>query len=569
MEYSVCMMTRYFAIFIFISQACALESHSPLVFTSWPPTKSQTPSFRQQIMMALRPIMRQPSTDFLYKRTPPLLPQPQRLVRPMKLSGNSPYFLLKNHFTTSYKRPTLTPLTSINNLKSSPSASPGEYVFENPFTNSLLQTQSITPSPTANAERFNPIHTIPAPNLSQLEVFPEWKSKPVNEYYEKPHPVFLPQRPNDIHQYQVTEETNDHTINDLASGTRKLYAPDPDPSLPAFKVKPATDPFSQPSNSNVQSFNLFGTLPSSSALIQSPPASIQFGSSNSQLLQNFVQQQSIAQGMPQPVYNPTYLVTQSNQLLDQHKRHLFQPEVVEEKSNLLAEASNLTPVKSVASPGQIMAAAKDKISDITSYEVLPSNPSPLIGDKFLSNSDAPTLTEKEVSDLINFGKLYDNLEHSGFIASTYYDSFPDGQGDFDITPQQRDNEEILRRANEDIAAKKASVTIRPTIANIVTEQSQISSKEFESLPLRIIVPDNPDTDVQIRAITNEVKRSDDFPIESNTESDIFSNVDEQVTHTETNSVYNLMNASTDDKTEITGSFEFYVDDSTEDMEHST
>lgn len=51
-----------------------------------------------------------------------------------------------------------------------------------------------------NTDRFNPIHTIPAPNLSQheLETYPAWKSKAGNNYYEKEHPVFLPQRPNDV-----------------------------------------------------------------------------------------------------------------------------------------------------------------------------------------------------------------------------------------------------------------------------------------------------------------------------------------------------------------------------------
>lgn len=207
-----------------------------------------------------------------------------------------------------------------------------------------------------------------------------------------------------------------------------------------------------------------------------------------------MQQQSIVQGMPLSVYNPTYLVTQSNQLLDQHKRHLFQPEVAspKERSNLVAEASNLTPTHSVASPGQIITAAKDKISDITSYEVLPSNPSPLVSGKYsasLSESVSPTLTEKEVSDLINFGKLYDNLDPNGFVASSYYDSFPDTHTDFDLTQQQRDNEEILRRANEDIAAKKVSVTSSPTTTSIVTEHQQRLAEQFENIPLRIIVPE--------------------------------------------------------------------------------
>lgn len=368
-----------------------------------------------------------------------------------------------------------------------------------------------------NADRFNPIHTIPAPNLSQLEAIPAWKTKVENEYYEKPHPVFQPQRPNDvslmefkrkiwlnwllfdvctlqIHQYQVTEETNDHSISNLVSDTRKLYAPDPDPSIQAFKVQPSTDPYSQPSNANFQTLNLYGTLVPST-LVQSPTTSIQFDASNTPIQEKLVQQQTIVRGMP--LYNPTYLVTQSNQLLDQHKRHLFQPEVPSsrDKSNFLAESSNLDPVQSVASPGQLLAAAKDKMSDISNYEILPSNPAPLVQAP-LAEPVQPTLTEREVSDLINFGKLYDNLNQNGFVASSYYDSFPDSQVDFEITQQQRDNDEILRKANEDIAARKASVTSSPTTTSLYAEHQQRLAEQFENVPLRIIVPEinnNPQT----------------------------------------------------------------------------
>lgn len=381
-----------------------------------------------------------------------------------------------------------------------------------------------------NADRFNPIHTIPAPNLSQLETFPAWQTKPKNEHFDKPYPVFLPQRPNDvsrnfgkciimvmrnnifqIHQYQVTEDTNDHTINNIVSGTRKLYAPDPDPSLPAIKIKPSADPFSQPSSTNFQTLNLFGTL-SPSALIQAPSTSIQFDSSSSPLQQKFLQQQSIVQGMPMSAYNPTYLVTQSNQLLDQHKRHLFQPEIQnnsKDKSNLIAQASNLSPTHSVASPGQIMNAAKDKIGAVTNFETLPANPSPLIrGKNYASPSETamPTLTEKEVSDLINFGKMYNKLDQNSFIASTYYDSFADSQSDFDITQHQRDNDEILRQANEDIALRKASFAVSSTSRSALAEHQQRLKEQFDNVPLRIIVPDTIDhqTDVVSKLLPHKV-----------------------------------------------------------------
>lgn len=106
-------------------------------------------------MMALRPMMRQPSADFLYKRAPQLLPQQQRLVRPMKLAvaSNTPYFL-KNHLNSAYKRPTPAPLTSSpltlsQTFQSSPPGpNTGEYIYENPFSgNLMLQTQTTSKSP--------------------------------------------------------------------------------------------------------------------------------------------------------------------------------------------------------------------------------------------------------------------------------------------------------------------------------------------------------------------------------------------------------------------------------------
>lgn len=66
--------------------------------------------------------------------------------------------------------------------------------------------------------------------------------------------------------------------------------------------------------------------------------------------------------------------------------------------------------------------------------------------------------------------------------------------------------------------------------------------------------------------TNEVKRSDNFSHESNTEVDAHNGNENEVTISEPN---NNAEVTKEGKTESINSFEYYSNDSTEDMVHSS
>lgn len=93
-----------------------------------------------------------------------------------------------------------------------------EYVPSSPPLNHVI-----------NSDDRGPIHEIPAPNLG-----PKPDHKPVYHHTE-------PKKPS----YEVVE-SNDKII-EQSDGSKGYYAPDPDPSLPAPKIPPASDPHSIPS----------------------------------------------------------------------------------------------------------------------------------------------------------------------------------------------------------------------------------------------------------------------------------------------------------------------------------
>ncbi|KAL1139518.1 hypothetical protein AAG570_006501 [Ranatra chinensis] len=95
-----------------------------------------------------------------------------------------------------------------------------------------------------------PIHTIPAPNLSPADQpFRYNKVDPNNAALTAVlnHGIHHLSAPHSL-GYQVTEDPTAHLPQ---SGVPAYFAPDPDPSLPTFKVPPTTDPKSQPSNGQV------------------------------------------------------------------------------------------------------------------------------------------------------------------------------------------------------------------------------------------------------------------------------------------------------------------------------
>ncbi|XP_003436575.2 probable serine/threonine-protein kinase yakA [Anopheles gambiae] len=251
---------------------------------------------------------------------------------------------------------------------SPPGPSTGEIVFEKlkPITTKLT------------SHKDGAIHTIPAPNLGLVNAPKAPNQIRVTSYEDsnkleievkttKPtftaKPAFLNLSPTPApavgtyahhhaiganpHQYQVTEEhSNDVTIGDLYSGKKTYFAPDPDPSLPSKSIVPTSDPLSIPSNGKF--------APATSVLVQSPVAHYPLQPQTSasaviqyvnavpqasyaiplatqpQLQQHILQQTAMLQEMPVSLYNPTYLVTQSNNLYNTHQQqasvNLFKPD---------------------------------------------------------------------------------------------------------------------------------------------------------------------------------------------------------------------------------------------------
>lgn len=158
------------------------------------------------------------------------------------------------------------------------------------------------------------------------------------------------------------------------------------------------------------------------------------------------------------VYNPTYLVTQSNQLLSQHKQHLFKPDplfVQHQSHKSSGGESEFIPSyqleQSHSTPDPISHYQNQQISqplDEPQFARLiaapppnqqqhpPSNdaPFPTIKHHHKHSSvlqQRPTLTENEMSNLLNFGRLegdssqYQNdNQATGFVASSFMQTEP-------------------------------------------------------------------------------------------------------------------------------------------------
>lgn len=129
-----------------------------------------------------------------------------------------------------------------------------EYVFEKPSVPIAYQHPApypYYPPPSAPSYDSGPIHTIPAPNLGGLA--PQG-SNTNEQIFESNQPIYYPQiqvpeiQAQPQTAYQVTEDsTNDVTVFDPYTGRHKLYAPDPDPSLPAKRIPIEVNPLSKPS----------------------------------------------------------------------------------------------------------------------------------------------------------------------------------------------------------------------------------------------------------------------------------------------------------------------------------
>lgn len=253
-----------------------------------------------------------------------------------------------------------------------------------------------------------------------------------------------------------------------------------------------------------------------------------------QLQQHLLQQQSMLQNVPVSVYNPTYLVTQSNNLLKQHREQLFKPApaylgTINQPSIDLSpsNAQPLQDVNSVASPGQLLTSAQSQQkqtqvqtqaqvqAQVQTQEAQPfTNSIPLQGDFTPSvpqNDNVPTfqryvadrpnnnivvqqpvLTESELNNLLNIGHQEID-EQNRFVASTFFHAQPDPQVEIDNRERQKYNDIKIAKANEELKEKfnSAEVSIGGRKKTAYQEHQEKLTEQFSNkTPLRIYVPDD-------------------------------------------------------------------------------
>nr|AAN71366.1 RE32656p [Drosophila melanogaster] len=351
--------------------------------------------------------------------------------RPMKLSGPSPVYLKP---AGSLRKPLK---IKLNNVK--PKTKP-TFGYDKPFkyekptavSYSELQNLPLDTHNNFNTEHFAPIYTVPAPNLADNHLDVEEGHLDTSYLYKPPSQTQI-QTPSSSARpqtylppkYSVHEdETNDQTIRDPISGSQKLFAPDPDPSLPTTKIRPATESFNTPSNNkplpaDVQSNHLpaqpLVQIVGAQTAAQTAPEIYPI-----QYAQPAVHSQSFIAAIPAahiPIYNPTYLVTQSNQLYSAHKQQLFKPssEPVVETGYVNADLT-----QEVASNGQILQAAKDPHHNI--HPVLDSAPqyaaliaAPALGDPNEGAYETASFHLPNVASAVTA-----SVPEGGFVVSNFY-----------------------------------------------------------------------------------------------------------------------------------------------------
>lgn len=356
---------------------------------------------------------------------------------------------------------------------------------------------------------------------------------------------------------------NDHTVRvDPFTGKPKLYATDPVQSLasqaiaaqsvPSYKISQTFDSYNQPSagasrplpieisflqaqpQAQLQPQAQASTSPVAAPFIQLSnqvpqqqlPDTYGLPIGNQPQLQQHLLQQSMLQNVPVSVYNPTYLVTQSNNLLKQHREQLFKPAPAYlgtiNQANVDLSPGNTQPlqdVNSAASPGQILTSAQNQqkqtqqpqlhpngipLRSEYSPSVAPNDNMPTfqryIGDRPSNDIvvQQPVLTESELSNLLSIG-THENNEQSHFIASTFYQTQPqrpDPQVEFENRERQNFNDIKIAKANEEI--KEVSIGGSRKKSAHQEHQEKLTEQFSNRTPLRIYVPDDDYQKVRIK-----------------------------------------------------------------------
>lgn len=342
----------------------------------------------------------------------------------------------------------------------------------------------------------------------------------------------------------------------MPSADQTIYAQSANQAVPVYKLSPSYEVYNQQSANNKPIpipldsstlIQLSNTIPQ-----QQLPDTYALPISNQpQLQQHLLQQQSMMQSAPLSAYNPTYLVTQSNNLLSQHRERLFKPAPAF-LGTINQPSINLTPnevqpfadVNSVASPGQIQQSIEHKQAETTpapvasndflsSVAVSPNNfpkferftgQRPAAGasndiifgqSNGVSQVQQPILTEQEIATYLNYdGTQNNNNNNQGFIASTYYQTQPDPQIEIDNSRRQQLNDLTISQANAEIQ-ERFRATLTSTVKPITQKASTNAHDEHQKKlalhfgskeHLRIVVPDESSSSEKVSDIQTIMMR---------------------------------------------------------------
>lgn len=262
----------------------------------------------------------------------------------------------------------------------------------------------------------------------------------------------------------MTESSNDQALREIPMpkhyvGRLNIYAPHPEPQHPSYQLQHAvSDSINNPNYSQGLNYQ-----PAASALVQHQvfPSYVNTAQTTGPLTNYQEAKQHIVYqhqpDMPMAAYNPTYLVTQSNQLLDQHKQHLFKPDPLfvqhSHKSENQRESefipsyqldqhTTTAPIihyqnQQISQPLDEPQFARLIAADPNPQQQLQqlNQPNPTTYQNKQKHSSVlqhrPTLTENEMSNLLNFGRLdsdssphQNNNNAAGFIASSFIQTQP-------------------------------------------------------------------------------------------------------------------------------------------------
>lgn len=321
------------------------------------------------------------------------------------------------------------------------------------------------------------------------------------------------------------------------------------PETQLFQNVQAIDAFGQPSNMQTIPLPLDVSFVTANGQIQMAPAiatPVQMPetvpqqqlpdtyalpiSNQPQLQQHLLQQQAMVEGVPMAVYNPSYLVQQSSNLLHQHRERLFKPApsffnaVNQPNVNVPpSDGQSFSDANSVASPGQFLASYQNEQKhgqqppnefDASNAQSMPSSyqafeqyvqkpANDIIVGRTKSPVQQPTLSERELANLMSYGSSQRPATEQGFVASSYYQTQPDQQQiEVEDVQRQRQNDITINQANAEVKKKSvrrtSTTTQRPHTQRTSTarataydiHQKRVADTLDGRTKLMIVVPDD-------------------------------------------------------------------------------